>query len=186
MCGAQLPGLFDSLTSNPPKPSFATADNMSSSRPRSSASLPPGYLHRAYGGISLSSPRRRRFIIDTAADYDDEEDEEDEDDTRSWHGGDMGLPGTSRHLRATKRLSAIGNVYSSHTRPVEDAIEEERDMSKIDIATAVRMRKEEKARKRAANASANAVARRRAAKGKGKESASRIELDGGHHADVEC
>lgn len=198
----QLPGLFDALASSPPR-QMAVVDDPFLSRPRSSASLPPGagYFHKPFGGLPGSLSPRKRYILDTAADYDDDEDEGEDDTTQSWgHGGDAyttssALSSPSRGgvgVRHTKRLSALGShhthAHNAHAHPAQpDVIEEERDMSKIDVAAAVRQRKEEKARKRAAAA----AAKRRALKGKGKELATTtttgLEADeGGRRADVEC
>jgi hypothetical protein len=121
--------------------------------------------------------------LDTAADYDDDEDE---DDTQSWHEGGTYAVGSdmlssAKCIRGTRRLTAFGSLYG-HARPTqEEVIEEERDMSKIDIAAAVKMRKEAKARKRA-----SAAVSKRRLKGKGKERATRMEADEAHHADMEC
>jgi hypothetical protein len=172
----QLPGLFDALPSSP-LGQAAVMDDTLFSRPRSSTSLAPGYLQNPFGGPGALPPRRR-YILDTAADYDDDDD--DDDDTQNWHGGDAyttsGMSSPARSIRHTRRLSAL----VSHNAP--DVIEEERDMSNIDIAAAVRQRKEEKARKRAADA----AAMRRLLKGKGKELATGVEAEEGHRADVEC
>ncbi|KAH8912381.1 hypothetical protein BR93DRAFT_922341 [Coniochaeta sp. PMI_546] len=176
----QLPGLFDSLASTPPK-QMAVVDDGFPLRPRSSVSLPPEYFRNAFDGHGALPPRRR-YILDTAADYDDDDDET---DTQSSHGGDTyptsGVSSPGRGIRHTKRLSALGSHYT-HTLTAPDVIEEERDMSKIDIAAAVRQRKEEKARKRAAAA----AAKRRLLKGKGKERATGLEAGEAPRADVEC
>ncbi|OIW31969.1 hypothetical protein CONLIGDRAFT_641733 [Coniochaeta ligniaria NRRL 30616] len=178
--GFQLPGLLDTLASSPPR-ELAVTDETFSSRPRSSASSPPGYFHKPFGGPGPPYPQRR-YILDTAA---DDEDDEDEDDTQSWQGGDAyttsGMSSPGRGIRHTKRLSALASHYG-HPHPAPDVIEEERDMSKIDIAAAGRQRKEEKARKRAAAA----AAKRRLLKGKDKERATGLEADEGHRADIEC
>lgn len=201
----QLPGLFDALASSPPRGQMAVADDPFLSRPRSSASLPPGagYFHRPFGGLPGSLSPRKRYILDTAADYDDD-DEDDNDTTQSWgHGGEAyttssalsspGRGGVGVGVRHTKRLSALGSHHypqaHAHAHPAQqpDVIEEERDMSKIDVAAAVRQRKEGKARKRAAAA----AEKRRLLKGKGKELAATttagVQADeGGRRADVEC
>lgn len=159
--GAQLPGLFDALTSTPPRHIFAVADDSSPPpRPRSSASLPAAAFHNSspYAGPGPLAPRRR-YILDTAADYDSTSSSEDSDDegedARTWHGGDARavaegrVSSPVRSVRRTRRLSALGARC-----PAAEVIEEEREEVKIDVAAAVRLRKEEKARVRAAVAAA--------------------------------
>lgn len=179
---SQLPGLFDALTSSPPR-HIAITDDSLSSRPRSSASSSSAnYSHKPFSTPGGALSPRRRYILDTAADSDSDSDS-DFDDAQTWHGGGdayttsgMSLS-PARRIRHTRRLSALGSHY-----PAPDVIEEERDWGKIDVAAAVRQRKEEKARKRAAATST----RRRVPKGKGKERGMGVEGDAGRWADVEC
>lgn len=178
--GSQLPGLPDALACTPPRELAVLDDTVLSARPRSSASLPPGYLHHAFAAPDVP-PTRRRYILDTAADYDDDEDE-DEDDAQSWHGGDgytvtSRVPPPTKRARGTSRLSALGS-HHAHALPAQEVIEEERDMSRLDIPTAIRMRREEKARKRAATSATHRELLKR--KGSG------VGVDQGHYADIEC
>ncbi|KAJ9158125.1 hypothetical protein NKR19_g3647 [Coniochaeta hoffmannii] len=186
--GSQLPGLFDSLASSSPPPRHMAVladDNppfSSSSRPRSSTSLPP-IFRKPFSPGTLSP--RRRYILDTAADSDSDSDSN-SDDARSWHGGDAGCTmasspgGGGKGPGHTRRLSALGSRQPPSATPPE-VIEEESDWGKVDPAAAARQRKEEKSRKRAGTASAAAAARRRALKGKGREGEGNEGL-----ADVEC
>ncbi|KAK3353011.1 hypothetical protein B0T25DRAFT_199204 [Lasiosphaeria hispida] len=144
LSGAQLPGLFDSLTME-----GATKPPVPLQRARSSLSLPPIYDTDSFGRAG-----GRRFILDTAADSD-------EDDAQSSYsvGVDMS---PMRGLRGTKRLSAICGSPGKLRGYTHEVIEEERE-GKIDVAAAVKLRKEMKARKRAAGASSTRPRKARSA-----------------------
>ncbi|KAL1868755.1 hypothetical protein VTK73DRAFT_3507 [Phialemonium thermophilum] len=168
--GSQLPGLFDALNPSPKKD--LGRESPLSRRLRTSVSLPsrdfPAEplrtpLHDALGVMSPRGPRR--YIIDTAAHYDDADADDDDikgNNTKPRYGEQeyKGLassleasPLRRGPLRGARQLSVLNKP--SHAPSIykfygaDEVIEEERDMSKIDIATAVRMRKEAKARKRA-------------------------------------
>jgi hypothetical protein len=87
----------------------------------------------------------------------------------------------------TTRLTAFGGGAGGlHGYYTDDVIEEERDMSNLDIAAAIRMRKEAKAGKRAMAAAASASSRRRSRTRVPRDVFPRQqEADEGNHADME-
>lgn len=209
MNGSLLPGLSDGM----PLPGLSSSPPQSQRHlypPRTSSALSPGYLQNAYGSPTFHSGsnshmRPKRYIIDTAAHYDDDVDG---DDDYIYRDEPPPLPGLSpmrtsgQNARSMKRFNAVGKMYDSrprssssssyhhhshhlhHHRGSEDVIEEERDMSKIDIAAAVRMRKEAKARKRA---DAAASKKRRPSRPRTKRSLVEVaDADEEHLADTEC
>jgi len=210
MNGSLLPGLSDGMPL-PGLSSFAPLSPREIPRPRTSSSLPPNYLQNSFGSPTfspgpISYPRSRRYVIDTAAHYDDDVDGDDD----YLYREEPTLPGLSPMRggpasRGTKRFTALGKMYDGHQRPSssssyhhyghhhhhhhhhhrgsEDVIEEERDMSKIDIAAAVRMRKEAKARMRADIAASR---KRRPSKARRRRSLAGPDADEEHHADTEC
>ncbi|KAK0715821.1 hypothetical protein B0H67DRAFT_554268 [Lasiosphaeris hirsuta] len=164
LSGAQLPGLFDSLTMD-----GATKPPVPLQRARSSLSLPPIYDTDSFGRAG-----GRRFILDTAADSD-------EDDAHSSYSAGVDMS-PMRGLRGTKRLSAICGSPVKLRGYTHEVIEEERE-SKIDVAAAVKLRKEMKARKRAAGTPSTRPRKARSALPLGARDTSCD--DEANHADVE-
>ncbi|TEA18424.1 hypothetical protein C8034_v011016 [Colletotrichum sidae] len=119
--GLQLPGLFDSLTSEP-DPTFT-----SPSRPS---------LRNSYGSPVCF---QRRLSLDPRVEAPYLSFDEEDDDL-----GDYDIPfraDLALGRRGTRRISAIGTVYQR--------IEEEMEEDKVDVSTAIKLRKEAKAKQRA-------------------------------------
>lgn len=150
-----LPGLIDAAeaTIHPSSSNSISSCSMTYS-PRMSSSLPSGDFHHAYTSPFSPPPLPRRYILDTAADYDSGEDGSQSEAGQYYCDRDQGLRQPYSvlypHQRDAKQMHATGG--SSHVNEqrsrTHDRIKEERFHS-TDISNAVRARKEAKSRRRA-------------------------------------
>ena len=158
MGGSQLPGLFDALTAPPPVSPLGPG-TQEFHEAALDASAAPESTQASYGGPLFDmvlSPFQgpRRYIIDTAAHYEDEDDDIDSGEyTDDWYDGtrDLQSPMMSpiRGVRGTKRLSALGALPDLPSLSDDDAAKAESDSKATDVSIAARRRKENMARRRA-------------------------------------